>query len=160
QALLEENYQRLQQIGLQQAARFKPALIRLGVAGGLILIGLCFWLFQPAHFANAAARFLLPFADIDPLYRTRLSVEPGNIEAVGDVNQRITIHEELPAKLTILRNIEGRRTSEVVQLERGARVVTYTLRDIEQSQDYAVQGGDFTSPYYRIEVPKTTTLSL
>jgi hypothetical protein len=160
QALVEENYARLQQIGLQQAARFKPALIRLGVAGGLILMGLCFWLFQPAHFANAAARFLLPFADIDPMYRTRLTVEPGNVEAIGEVTLRITIRGERPARLTVLRNVDGKRTSEVVNVERGARLVTYTLRDIEQTQEYAVQGGDFTSPYYRIEVPRTVGLSL
>src|SRR6516165_7825160 len=70
EAVVRENYERLQQIHLEQAAQVRPALLRLALAAALIGIGLVFWLVQPDLFANAAARILLPLADIDPIYRT------------------------------------------------------------------------------------------
>src|SRR5262249_1556710 len=77
----EENCERLQQTRLEAAARLRPAL--LGLAGGALLVGvgLTYALLQPDHLANAAARIFLPLADIEPLYRTRLEVTPGNAEA-------------------------------------------------------------------------------
>jgi hypothetical protein len=159
-AVVEENCQRLQQIELQQAAEVRPALLRLALAVALVGIGLLFWIAEPAQFGNAATRFLLPFADVDPIYRTRLTVEPGNVEAIGDVTIRVKIHGERPETLTVLRNVNGRRSSEAVAVPSGNGVVTYTLRGIEQSQTYAVRGGDFTSPFYRITVPRETTLRL
>ncbi len=159
-AVIQENYERLRQIHLEQAARMKPALARLVLAGVLVGIGLAFWLLQPGRFANAASRFLLPFADIDPVYRTTLVVEPGNVEAAGDITITVTIRGERPDRLKVLRSVQGKRSSEVVPVEPGQRKVTYTFRDVEQSQTYAVQGGDFTSPFYRITVPRQTALSL
>jgi hypothetical protein len=159
-ALVRENYQRLQQVRLEQAARVRPALTRLAVAGVLVLVGLLFWFARPEHFRNAASRFLLPFADIDPLYRTTLVVEPGDVIAAGDVTIRITIRGERPETLKVLRQSGGRRSSEIVPVEPGEGAVTYTFRGVERSLTYAVQGGDFTSPTYRIQVPRTTALSL
>src|SRR5262249_48871371 len=100
------------------------------------------------------------FANIDPLYRTVLIVEPGNVEAVGDVPIRIRIKGERPKELTLLRNVKGKRSSENVAVPPEQEVVVYTFRAVEQSLSYAVRGGDFTTPFYRIEVPTPPQLSL
>src|SRR5262249_33093949 len=98
-------------------------------------------------------------ADIQPLYRTILVVEPGDVEASGDVTITVTIQGERPKTLTILKNVQGKRTSEIVPVEEGDAPVQYTFRDLDQSLHYAVQGGDFTSPYYRIEVARRAALA-
>lgn len=160
EAVVEENYERLKQATLKQAAQARPAIIRLSVAGVLVLVGVIFALVRPAHFGNAAARILLPFAAIDPIYRTTLTVEPGNIEAAGDVTIRIRIHGERPESLTVFREVKGKRSSDVVPISPDANEVEYVFRNVEQTTTYAVRGGDFTSPYYRIEVPTPSLLSM
>jgi hypothetical protein len=159
-AAVQENCERLQQIELQQAARTRPAFLRLTAAGAAIAAGLLFWILLPSHFTNAASRILLPLADIDPVYRTVLIVDPGNVQASGDVPIRIRIRGERPSELTILSNVEGDRSSETVTVEPGSDVVTYTFKNVEKSMTYAVRGGDFTSPYYHIEVPTPAVLRL
>ncbi len=159
EAVVRENYERLQQVHLEHAGQVKPAIIRLGVAAALILVGLGFWLFLPEQFSNAAARILLPLADIQPLYRTVLVVEPGDVEASGDVVITVTIQGERPKTLTILKNTQGKRTSEVIPVDDGDGPVPFTFRDLDQSLHYAVQGGDFTSPFYHIEVARRAALA-
>ena len=159
EAVVRENYQRLQQVHLEHAGQVKPAMLRLGLAGALILVGLGFWLLLPDQFSNAAARILLPLADIQPLYRTTLTVEPGDVEASGDVVITVSIEGERPKTLTILKNVQGKRTAEVIPVEEGDAPVQFTFRDLDQSLHYAVQGGDFTSPYYRIEVARKAALA-
>lgn len=149
-ALVQENYVRLQQTRLERAARLKPAAVRLGVAAIIVLVGVLFYGLQPAHFTNAATRILLPFAQIEPIYKTVLVVEAGKLDH-GDVPILIHIRGERPSELTILRNIQGRRTSESIPVS--GDTVSYTFKAVEQSFLYAVRGGDYTTPYYRIDVP-------
>ncbi|HZZ81508.1 MAG TPA: hypothetical protein VFE62_23605, partial [Gemmataceae bacterium] len=78
EAVVEANCLQLQQLQLNQATQLRPAIVRLGVAGALMLFGLLFLLFDPSHFVNAASRLFMPLATIDPLYRTTLVVEPGD----------------------------------------------------------------------------------
>jgi hypothetical protein len=158
-AVVEENEHVLRQLHLQQAARFRPAVIRVGLAALLIGVGLGFWLWQPAQFANAAARIFLPLAPIDPLYRTTLIVEPGDVEAAGDVTIRVTIRGERPATLTILKRVRGERSAEVVPAGPGDEPVLFTFRDVTQNVEYAVRGGDFATPFYRITVPRTASFA-
>ncbi len=196
-AVVEENYERLQQMALQHAGPARPALLYLGLAALVLGAGAAFWLLQPEQFANAAARMLHPFTEIDPIYRTVLRVEPGDIEAAGDVTIRVTVNGELPETLTVLSNVQGRRGAQIINAEDGAlfpgaptepvlrpldlsgwtggggvkasdrkvrvvkdHVVTYTFHGVEQSMTYAVKGGDFTSKYYRIDVPTPALLSM
>src|SRR5207245_107098 len=42
EALVEENYEHLQQLHLEQAAQFRPAVLRLTLAGLLVALGLGF----------------------------------------------------------------------------------------------------------------------
>ena len=160
EAVVEENFQHLQKIELQQAAQGRPALILMTAAAVVLLLGLGAWVLQPDQFTNAATRILLPFADIDPIYRTTLEVTPGDVIAMGDVAIEIRIHGVRPEALTILSSVQGRRTTDTVSVEEGADVVTYTFRDVTQTTTYAVRGNDFTTPYYRIEVPSAPQLSL
>ncbi len=158
EAVIRENYERLQQVHLEQAARMRPALVRAGLAAAVLALGLAFWLWEPARFANAAARIFLPLAPIEPIYRTRLDVEPGDVEAAGDVTVRITIHGERPASLTILKRAQGRLGSEAIAVA-GDGPVTHTFRDVAQTFLYAVRGGDYTSPYYQVTVPHRVALA-
>lgn len=158
EAVVQENCKRLEQIHLEQAAQLKPAILRMGLAGFLILVGLVFWLAAPDQFSNAASRILLPLARIDPLYRTVLTVEPGDIEGAGDVLIEVSITGERPRNLVVTRVIEGKRSTETIPVDAEGPVY-YTFRDVRQSLDYTVRGGDFTSPQYRIEVPKNANLA-
>jgi hypothetical protein len=158
-AVIEENYQRLQQIQLEQAAQLKPALARAALAVGVVGIGLAFWMWEPARFANSAARILLPLAPIDPLYRTRLHVEPGDAEASGDLVLTIAIDGERPASLTILRRTQGKVSAEIVAVDAGDASVTHTFRDVNQRFDYAVRGGDFATRYFAVTVPQKIGLA-
>jgi len=160
QAVVQENYERLKHVHLEQAAQARPALLRVTAAAAMVLVGLALWALRPQSFENAAKRFILPLADIDPLYRTRLRVEPGDVEAMGDVSVQIHIDGAVPAELVVLRETEGGRSSQAVPVRRGARTVTYTFTAVDQSLRYAVRGNDYTTPYYRIDVPLPSTLSL
>ncbi len=157
-AVVAENCLHLEKLSLRHAATLRPALVRLGAAAALVLFGLGFGLLQPVHFANAAARLFLPFAHIDPVYRTWLEVEPGNVEAVGDVPLRITIHGERPSTLTLFKRQHGKLASEIIPVPDGDAPVEHLLRDAGQSYVYAVRGGDFTSPFYQVTVPQKLAL--
>ena len=157
-AVIQENCERLQQVHLEQAARLKPALGRAALAGAVIVVGVAFWLWAPAEFANSAARILLPLAPIEPLYRTRLEVSPGDVEATGDVKLTITIDGERPPTLTILKRTQGKISSETVAVDDGDGPVTHTFRDINQRFDYRVRGGDHTTRYFQVTVPQKITL--
>jgi len=159
-AVIQENYGALGQLHLERAARARPALLYCLFAAVLSGAGLAFWLLSPAQFSNAATRIFLPFAEVDPIYRTTLIVEPGNIEAMGDVIVRIHIQGERPETLTVSSNIQGKRYVEVIAVPPDADRVTHTFRDVQQSMTYAVRGGDFSSALYRIDVPTPSALSL
>lgn len=158
-AVVAENTQVLQRLHLEQAARLRPAVIRASIAGLVVVVGLGFAIGWPAHFVNAAARILFPLVPIDPLYRTRLTVEPGDVEARGDVTLTITVDPEgvRPESLTIIKTQKGQRTTETVPVPDDGPA-TYTLRDVNDDLDYAVRGGDFTSPTYRVTVPREAAL--
>lgn len=157
-AVVRENYTRLRQIHVDQVARSRPALVRIGCAALAILAGIAFRVLQPAHFSAAATRILLPFAASDPAYRTRLRVAPGNVEIErgSDVELAITIEGEIPPRLLLITREEGIRMSEDIRVPPGASRVRHTLRDIRVSRTYAVRGGDFVSPFYTISVPVPT----
>jgi hypothetical protein len=154
EAVIKENVRLLQMYHLEQAGQQRPALIRLGLALAVIAWGLGMWLWHPDQFSNAAARILLPLTSIDPYYRTTLVVEPGNAEMAGDVPLKITIHGEKPKSLILYRTVEGKRSSEVIPVDARQEDVAYLMKDVLRDTDYVVRGGDFTSPTYRITVPR------
>lgn len=160
QAVLRENYHHLSKVRLQQAARIRPALIRVAVALAMVLFGIGFYAFNRAQFTNAAARIFMPFASLDPIYDTRLVVEPGSIRIASgsDVVVTVRIEGRIPDDLLVLRNVDGERSAVSVPVPKHARVVTYTLPCVTRSLAYAVRGGDFTSSYFDVDVPITTDL--
>jgi hypothetical protein len=155
-AVVQENCRHLAETALPTAAAVRPAALWLTLAGVFTIIAAVGWLWQPRRFASSAKRILMPFAAVDPAYRTRLVVEPGSIEASGDVEIRVRILGERPAELAILLDEQHRRSTQVVAVH--ADTVAYTIRNVQRSLLYAVHGGDFTSPYYRIDVPTPARL--
>ncbi len=155
-ALVQENCRQLAQLRLPAAVAVQPAAMWLALAGTFTAIAAIGWMWQPQRFASSAKRILLPFASVYPVYRTRLEVEPGNIEASGDVEIRVRILGERPSAISILLDEQNRRSTQLVSVQ--SETVTYTLRNVQRSLSYAVHGGDFTSPYYRIEVPTPARL--
>lgn len=159
-ALVRENFDHLQKTTLPRATSGRPALVKLGLAIVLVAIGAGFWALRPDHFLNAANRLFMPFANIEPLYRTRLIVEPGDIEAEGDVAIRIRIEGEMPEFLTVTRQVQGQRLTEKIAVAGDGEVVPYTFLAVHQNLTYSVSGGDYTSPVFRIDVPTNPRLSL
>lgn len=157
-AVVEENCERLEQIRLEQAAQMRPAAVRMGVAGLLVLVGIGFWIVSPEQFTNAASRIFLPLAKIDPLYRTVLTIEPGDIEASGEATIAIHIEGERPKTLVVFKTVDGKRSSETISVPADDGDVMHTFRDVHQSFDYSVRGNDFTSPTYRVTTPTNASL--
>src|SRR5437763_930745 len=112
----EDAVLRLRQLVQHSADRWKRWLIleSLGLAAGVP-----FWVFQPDHFTNAAARIMLPLADVDPIYQTVLKVEPGDVEGSGDIPIHVRIKGKVPAEIDVLRLADGRRTVEAVAVAPG-----------------------------------------
>jgi len=161
-AVLRENHASLQRIQLRQAAKLRPALIRLGFAAVVLGIGVCFYVFKQAHFANAASRLFQPFAQIAPLYRTTLQVEPGDVQAApgSAVTIRVRIQGERPARLAVQQFLGETRASEQVPVPAGADYVEYTFRNLQRSLTYTVTGGDYTTPIFNIDVPLPPQVNL
>jgi len=161
-AVLRENYASLQALHLQQAAKLRPALIRLSVAGLMIAIGIGFYVFKQQHFTNAAARLFQPFAQIAPLYRTLLAVEPGDVQAApgSTVRVRVRITGERPARLAVRQVVGEASTVIQVPVPPGALTVDYTFPNLQRSLTYTVTGGDFTTPVHTIEVPLPPQVNL
>src|SRR4029079_7249653 len=136
-----ENSRQLEERPLSAAVAARSAAVWSILAVGLVVAIAAGWLGQPARFATAATRILLPFAAIDPLYRTVLVVSPGDIEAAGDVTIRVRIQGERPTEIAVLLDEGERQSSHVVPVAKGNRVVTYTIPNVEKSLTYAVRGG-------------------
>lgn len=158
-ALVNDNWRQLSAARLEHARAMKPAAVRAIAAITVIAVGLALWTWRPATFTNAASRILMPFAEIDPLYATTLTVLPGDVEtAESQLEVNIRIRGQAIDNVTILRNLDGKRTSVHVPVEPGQREVSHTFTQIDRSFDYAVQGGDFTSRFYHVDVPRATRL--
>jgi hypothetical protein len=159
-AVVRENYDSLRQTTLPAAVPGRPALVRVGIALVLVAVGVGFWLLRPDQFVNAAARIFQPLAHVEPLYRTRLDVEIGEVKAGSDVVIRVRIRGERPEVLTVTRTVQGQRTRNDVPVPDGAEVVDYTFLAVKQSLTFQVQGGDYTTRLYSIDVPARVRLAL
>jgi hypothetical protein len=160
EAAVQENYTCLQKVRLPRPAPARPALLKLGVAVLFVLIGILFLILKPNFLSNAAGRLFFPFASIEPLYRTVLEVDPGDVEASGDVSITIRIRGEHPKTVTITPRGPGQHAIHRIPVEPGQDVVPFTFLNVQQSLTYTVSGGDYTSPPYRIDVPAQARLNL
>ena len=154
-AVLEENYRTLKTVVLRQSTESTPAFVRLGAAALLIIIGVGYWFFGGEGFSRSAQRLFLPFADIEPAYRTVLTVTPGDMELAlgGDATITIAITGELPREVLILTDDGGRQATRELPVPPNTRTLTYTFEQVRRSTAYAVRGNDFTSRFYRLGVP-------
>lgn len=160
-AVVRENHERLRQAHVEQAARIYPAMVRIGLAVLAVAAGIAFRLVQPERFSTAATRILLPFAKVEPAYRTRLHVTPGNIgiKRGDDVTLRVRVEGERPGRLMLLTREGSIRMTEELRLPDGADEVMHILPNIRATLEYAVRGGDFTTPFYTIDVPIPSSIS-
>ena len=154
-AVMRENDRRLRQIRADQVAHGRPALLRIGFAGLAILVGILFHVLQPEYFSAGATRILLPFAQIEPAYRTRIQVTPGHVEIERgtDVTLHIRLEGEIPARLLLITREEGIRMSEEIRVPPGATSLSHTMKNIRVTRSYAIRGGDYVTPFYTISVP-------
>lgn len=152
--IVKDNWQQLQSIKLAHARAMRPAIIRVAAAALMLLAGLAFWSLRPDGFTTSAKRILMPFAVIDPRYQTVLVVKPGDALIAEQLTITIDIHGTQPSHLTILRNIAGKRTSEKLALTADQATAEFTFPVTHRSFDYAVQGGDYTSRFFRATVPQ------
>ncbi len=155
QTVVEENFNRLQKIEVQQAAQMKPAVVRISVAGGIVLIGVGFYIAQPKYFSNAFQRIFVPLKNIDPIYRTIVMVEPGNITArVGtDVPIKMSFKGKVPEEIRIVQIRKSGRVTETVKIDPTKDTAFYTFKNVDQKIGYIVIGGDYTTERYDISVP-------
>ena len=155
QAAIAENCRHLRQMRLEPAARSLPALVHAGLALFLALVGVGFWFFQRERFTNAATRIFLPLARVAPVYRTLLTVEPGDLQAAPGADVTITarIAGRIPATLAVFRRVNDRRSADEIKVPPGAARADYTFRAVAESFAYAVRGGDYVSPFYTVTVP-------
>ncbi|MEO6848943.1 MAG: hypothetical protein ABI443_14445 [Chthoniobacterales bacterium] len=162
QALIQENYQRLKSIEIQQAGKFRPAFIRMMIASFIIIIGLGFWTLKRQIFTSSAIRIMNPFSTVAPIYRTVLTVTPGNVQSVpgGDVKIQIGIKGEIPSEITIRRIVGETRSSETIAVPAKATSVPYTFKNLQRSLSYIVDGGDFSSTPYQIDIPTPPLINL
>ena len=159
--VVHENYQFLQHVHVHQSAQARSALAWTAAALVGVLSGVLFWTLGTDRFANAATRIFLPFADVAPVYRTLVTVSPGNVRASAgqDVSVRIHVTGRMPESLLILTSRGGARASRKLALDGAARDVTHIFPSVEESITYAVRGGDYTTPYYHIHVPTPLGIS-
>ncbi len=159
-AVVRENYQRLKQLHIEQAAHSRPAMIRIGLATLAVVAGLTFRVLLPERFSIAATRILLPFANVASVYRTELFVEPGDTrcEAGQDVRITIQIRGRIPTKLLVISRSEGERVTEEIPVPSGSSRVEHVFLNLRKPLSYAIRGGDYVTPYYTIQVPVPSDL--
>lgn len=164
-AVMHENHTALQRVALQPPVRFSAALPLLAAALLAMLLGAAFWSLRPDHFNNAATRLFLPLADVEPIYRTRLTVEPGDadVERGEQLALRIYLEGEQPRHVVITIRTDAGRERIRLPLDGGKRAVTHMFEDMQHDVEYSVVAGDYTAPrrgWYRIRVlqpPKLET---
>jgi len=154
-AVVRENYRAISSTSVNVSPGARPAIVPMVAALCLLLVGAWFWILKPDYFTNAAARILFPFADIQPIYQTVLTVEPGDVRALPDqdVVVRIGISGRIPDAVWILTDKNGEQASIRLPVASGAQTVTHTFESVRQPLRYAVRGGDYESRYFLIHVP-------
>lgn len=160
EALIRENHQRLHSLQLRSAVSLRPVLIGGGAVLGIFLVGAILLLVQGSSFKNSLVRILLPLAELNPIYRTVLEVEPGSVkvERGSDVRLTIRIQGEKPDRVVVAYFSGGKRQTELLMVAPEATQVSYLFKQVQDDITYSVQGGDFRSEIYTITVPMPASL--
>ncbi len=155
QDVIEENIQHLRNLQVQQAARMKPAVVRVGIAFSLVAAGVFFYVISPRHFTNAAQRIFMPIVNIEPIYRTYVSVEPGNVTAAQgtDVLARFTISGTIPDEIQVVQILKNTRTSQSLKVDKEKKNVYFNFSNLQEPVSYVVMANDYTSGMFKIDVP-------
>ncbi|MBM3891659.1 MAG: hypothetical protein FJ388_21305, partial [Verrucomicrobia bacterium] len=128
------------------------ALVLGGVALGIAVCALI----MPRHFANSAARIILPASDIAPLTRTQiLEVSPGTTRIVHgrDLTVSVKLGGEIPKAAWIyFREVGSSWRKEAMNREVGLPMFHYRWSEVRQSMDFYVVAGDVRSAIHRVTV--------
>ena len=143
----------LRRAALRGAAAAGPLLLLLGLSGSA---------------GEALHRCLHPGTTFQRPQRTRVSVEPGDQQAIRgeDVALTVRVEGDLPPALRIRRQAVqgGRRIDEEVLLEPGrADSLRHLFEDVRTSFDFVVAAGDGEAGPYRVTVidpPEVTRMRL
>lgn len=160
EAAVSENYRFLKQVQLQQSAESRPVILRASVALLLIVVGLGFWAVSAERFTTSAGRLFMPLAGIEPIYRTRLTVEPGNVtvRAGQAVTVRISVAGSVPEQVQLLVDDGDRQSLHPLPVDPDTATASHTFPAVRQSMTYSLRGGDFRTPRYTIQVPTALQL--
>ena len=162
EAVVEENYRRLQQAQMNRSAALWPVPVAIG-ALAIVLAGAGgYWAADGGEqMSNAASRIFSPFADIEPIYQTTLIVEPGDVtvKAGDDVAITVSIQGRLPQRVSVLIDQGEDVKRKTLTPDKQARQAVYTFKSVQRSIVYRVRGGDFTTGAYTIHVPMPLELS-
>lgn len=154
-AVIDENYRFLKAVRLQQIAESRPVVVRAGLALALVGFGVFFWATSAERFTTSAARFFMPLAGIQPVYRTTLTVEPGNVTvaAGSDVELRVRVDGRVPPQILLLIDEGNRQSSLQLDVDVETGLAAYRFEGLQRGVVYSLRGGDYRTPAYRITVP-------
>ncbi len=128
-------------------------LVCLAAGVSVLLIGYAFVF--PEKTYNSLARIFFPWADIQPLYETRILVTPGDVRIPEGDALPITIQFEgiIPPDIKIKATANGQDwIEEVVGVPEHSRELNYRFDAVVNSFDYTIQAGDGRTPIYHVEV--------
>ncbi len=133
----------------------QPLYAYLRLLGGAAAIALlCGALFSDA-LAQAAHRCAHPLTAYERPPRTRITVQPGNLEVIKGDDATLHVHfaGDKPRRARIVRrpSPEAAYQSEELIVDR-ADSVAYTFPQVQQSFRYAIAVGDDRSPEYEVRV--------
>jgi hypothetical protein len=157
--VLRENAHVLGAQKLRTISDWRGAAVKGAIAIAVIVATLLLWQRHPAAFSNAAARVLLPWATIAPVYRTELLVQPGDCETAGDVALQIAIRGEQPLQLLLETRTPNQRHADLQTLAVASAEVRHVIPNVHKDLEYRVTGGDFSTPWFQIKVPRQITLT-
>lgn len=154
-AVIDENYRFLKAVRLQQIAESRPVVLRAGLAVTLVGIGVFFWATSAERFTTSAARFFMPLAGIEPVYRTTLNVAPGDVTvaAGSDVDVVINVSGRVPERILLLVDEGTRQSSLHLDVDPETATAAYRFEGLQRGVIYSLRGGDYRTPNYRITVP-------
>lgn len=155
EAVVGENYRVLKQMRLQQSTESRPVVIRATVALLLVALGVGFWVGSTERFTTSAGRLFMPLAGIEPVYRTRLAVEPGDVtvRAGQDVTLEVEVEGRVPEHVRLLVDAGDRQAAHELPVDPETNTARYTFAAVQGNMTYQLRGGDFRTPQFAITVP-------
>lgn len=138
----------------------KPAIIALS----MFFIAAVWFAFSPVEFRISSARMLIPFLDITPYTALEFEIKPGDDVVAQGENIQIIARPSFLTNDSVLLNLyapSGTESNEVEMFFDTSLSIpeySYTLNSLQESVDYKIVSGNYTSERYSIDViPRPVT---